>query len=160
MIARYIIQHCDLGEHKVHKYLSIGGPHQGLVSEPLCTSSFSCFWLNAVHQMSYIVPFLKDVYAPSGYFRDPKISTDIYKSKNNYNYYSSLVSDFLAKLNNEKLHSQNAMYRKRFASLDDVMFVSFEKDTVYHPPQTALFQEISKEGYVLGFDQTPSFIND
>lgn len=27
IVAKYIIEACDLGEHKVHNYLSISGPH-------------------------------------------------------------------------------------------------------------------------------------
>merc|ERR1712086_411212 len=48
LVARYIIEHCDLGKYKVHNYLSLGGPHQGVQKQPKCFSGIWCNILNYV----------------------------------------------------------------------------------------------------------------
>ena len=36
LISRYLIQDCDLGQYKVHNFLSIGGPMMGVQKTPNC----------------------------------------------------------------------------------------------------------------------------
>ena len=48
LIGRYIIQHCDLGKNKVHKFLSVGGPLMGTHTHPECRFYLNddfCDWL-------------------------------------------------------------------------------------------------------------------
>jgi triacylglycerol esterase/lipase EstA (alpha/beta hydrolase family) len=48
MVARWIIEACDLGAHKVHNYLSISGPQQGVQAVPECLTGDWCKALNLV----------------------------------------------------------------------------------------------------------------
>jgi len=48
ILSRYLIQACDLGKHKVHNYLSIGGPQQGVQEVPGCYTGVWCTVLNTI----------------------------------------------------------------------------------------------------------------
>ncbi|KAK6920370.1 hypothetical protein RJ641_016274 [Dillenia turbinata] len=74
------------------------------------------------------VPLCGKHLAPSNYV---KIPTD-------FNSYMEACK-FLPKLNNEAINMRNSTYKERFASLENLVLIMFEKDTVLVPKETSWF---------------------
>lgn len=73
VLARHIIQHCDLGQHKVHRFLSAGGPNMGVSRQPSCvTSNILCQLVAFIESSFALLDTLQNWLAPAGYWRNTR----------------------------------------------------------------------------------------
>ena len=64
MIARYIIEKCDtIG--RVKKYLSMGGPLNGVARFPNCVNGIICKLLSKFISYAVDIPTIQDFIAPA-----------------------------------------------------------------------------------------------
>ncbi|KAJ0048541.1 hypothetical protein Pint_15812 [Pistacia integerrima] len=137
LIGRGVIEFCD-GSPPVKNFISLGGPHAGTASVPLCGVSIVAYHLFTVidsnmEGKSGLTLFLRyvesqDHLAPSGYLKFPNdISKYLSKCK------------FLPKLNNEHPDQRNSTYKERFSSLQNLVLIMFEDDKVLIPKETSWF---------------------
>lgn len=127
VVARAVIEFCD-GGPPVHNFVSLGGPHAGTASIPGCTLMSLCKLANALIRLGVYSPFVQNHLAPSGYVKIPT-DMDAYLKG----------SLFLPKLNNEIASNRNETYKKRLESLNHLVLIMFQQDTIIIPPQTAWF---------------------
>ncbi|XP_057854314.2 uncharacterized protein LOC131064234 [Cryptomeria japonica] len=127
VIGRGIIEFCDDGP-PVKNMISLGGPHAGTASVPLCGTSFICALVDALIKGELYSEFVQEHLAPSGYL---KIPTDISEYLEGCR--------FLPKLNNELPGHRNSTYKERFSGLENLILIMFEHDTVLIPRETAWF---------------------
>lgn len=92
-MARDIIQNCDLGTHKVHNFLSLGGPQMGIQQKPVCENEHLCNIIDYVEDNLLSYRVVQDMLAPAAYWRNTV-------NQEKFNYYL-LESAFLAPMNNE-----------------------------------------------------------
>nr|XP_043606102.1 palmitoyl-protein thioesterase 1-like isoform X3 [Erigeron canadensis] len=92
LIGRGVVEICD-GGPQVKNLVSLGGPHAGTASVPLCGNM--------------------DAYLQH--------------------------CRFLPKVNNEVPDERNSTYKDRFSSLQNLVLIMFEQDTVLIPKETAWF---------------------
>ncbi|EXB37623.1 Palmitoyl-protein thioesterase 1 [Morus notabilis] len=126
-IGRGVIEFCD-GGPAVKNFISLGGPHAGTASIPLCGSGWICILIDSLIKSEIYSNYIQEHLAPSGYL---KIPTDI------DDYLSGCK--FLPKLNNEIPNERNATYKERFASIENLVLIMFEQDTILIPKETAWF---------------------
>ncbi|KAK9144588.1 hypothetical protein Sjap_004491 [Stephania japonica] len=120
-----------VGLSQVKNFISLGGPHAGTASVPLCGSGIFCIIADALIKaeiysnyvqvlnvdtfkmstMNYLT-LLQDHLAPSGYL---KIPTDIPAYLEGCR--------FLPKLNNELPNERNTTYKERFSSLEHLVLI-------------------------------------
>ncbi|XP_074269100.1 uncharacterized protein LOC141592366 [Silene latifolia] len=127
LIARGVIQFCE-GGPPVKNYISLGGPHAGIASIPLCGSGIFCELANILIQSDAYSDPVQEHLAPSGYLKIPS----------NMKGYLDKCS-FLPKVNNEKPGERNSTYKKRFSSLDNLILIMSEQDNVLVPKETSWF---------------------
>lgn len=127
VIARGVIEFCD-GGPPVKNFISLGGPHAGTASVPLCGSGFICILVDNLIKSGIYSDYVQEHLAPSGYL---KIPTDI------ISYLEGCR--FLPKLNNEIIDKRNSTYKERFSSLQNLVLIMFEHDTILIPKETAWF---------------------
>ena len=101
MISRYIIQECDLKGHKVHNYLSVGGPQQGVQKIPSCLEGLWCGIINFVVDQLVDLKIVQRFCAPASYYRETM-------DRLHYEYYIHM-SDYLPYINNEKKHAKSVV---------------------------------------------------
>nr|DAD18405.1 TPA_asm: hypothetical protein HUJ06_019868 [Nelumbo nucifera] len=111
MIARGVIEFCD-GGPPVKNFVSLGGPHAGTASVPLCGSSFICILVDSLIKSEIYSDYVQAHLAPSGYL---KIPTDIPAYLEG--------CKFLPKLNNELPNERNSTYKERFSSLENLILI-------------------------------------
>ncbi|XP_058104341.1 uncharacterized protein LOC131248213 isoform X5 [Magnolia sinica] len=127
LIGRGVIEFCD-GAPPVKNLISVGGPHAGTASVPLCGSGIICIIVDNLIKSQIYTDFVQSHLAPSGYL---KIPTDIPAYLEGCR--------FLPKLNNERPNERNSTYKERFSSLQTLVLIMFEHDTVLIPKQTSWF---------------------
>ncbi|XP_071692128.1 uncharacterized protein [Rutidosis leptorrhynchoides] len=127
IIGRGVIEFCD-GGPQVMNFISLGGPHAGTASVPLCGSGIFCKIADALMKSEIYSDYIQEHLAPSGYIKLP----------NNMDAYLQHCR-FLPKLNNELPEERNSTYKKRFSSLQNLVLIMFEQDTVLIPKETAWF---------------------
>ncbi|KAM4072263.1 hypothetical protein ACJW30_11G119900 [Castanea mollissima] len=117
-----------VGLSQVKNFISLAGIHAGIASCPLCGSEWYCILVDYLIELEVYSDFVQKHLAPSGYV---KIPTDI----------SSYLKGckFLPKLNNEINATRNSTYKERFASLQTLVLIMFEQDTVLVPKETSWF---------------------
>ncbi|KAG7536078.1 Alpha/Beta hydrolase fold [Arabidopsis suecica] len=152
LVARGLIEFCDDGP-PVHNYVSLAGPHAGIAVLPRCTrSGLLCDVANGLGNETVYSDFVQDNLAPSGYFKDPKNVTEYLKG-----------CKYLPKLNNERPADQrNQTYKDRFTSLQKLVFVLFQNDTVIVPKESSWFGFYPDGDFthVLPVSQTKLYIED
>ncbi|XP_010524433.1 PREDICTED: palmitoyl-protein thioesterase 1-like isoform X2 [Tarenaya hassleriana] len=126
MIGRGLIELCD-GGPPVKNFVSVAGPHAGTASIPFCGSSWVCIMLDSLIKTEIYSEYIQEHLAPSGFL---KIPTDV------ANYMEGCR--FLPKLNNE-LPVKNSTYKERFLSLDNLVLIMFDHDTILIPKETSWF---------------------
>ncbi|XP_031247898.1 palmitoyl-protein thioesterase 1-like [Pistacia vera] len=127
LIGRGVIEFCD-GSPPVKKFISLGGPHAGTASVPLCGSGVLCKIADTLIKSEIYSDYVQDHLAPSGYLKFPNdISKYLSKCK------------FLPKLNNEHPDQRNSTYKERFSSLQNLVLIMFEDDKVLIPKETSWF---------------------
>ncbi|KAL5225537.1 hypothetical protein ABZP36_012176 [Zizania latifolia] len=127
LIGRAVIEYCD-GAPPIKNFISIGGPHAGTASVPLCGSGIVCILIDALLKLEIYSNYVQAHLAPSGYLKIPTDMADYLKG-----------CKFLPKLNNEIPSERNATYKERFSSLDNLVLIMFEDDEVLIPRETAWF---------------------
>ncbi|GMH21643.1 hypothetical protein Nepgr_023485 [Nepenthes gracilis] len=127
MIGRGLIEFCD-GGPQVNNFISLAGPHAGIASVPLCGSEVVCILVDYLIELEVYGAYVQEHLAPSNYI---KIPTDI-KS-----YLKGCK--FLPQLNNEIKNRKNSTYKERFSSIEKLVLIMFENDTVLVPKETSLF---------------------
>lgn len=127
LIARGVIEFCD-GGPPVKNYVSLGGPHAGMASVPLCGRGIFCVIVAALIKKEIYSDFVQDRLAPSGYIKIPT-SMPAYMDK----------CRFLPKLNNEKPNERNTTYKERLTSLQNMVLIMFQDDAVLIPRETSWF---------------------
>ncbi|KAH6829864.1 alpha/beta-Hydrolases superfamily protein [Perilla frutescens var. hirtella] len=127
LIGRGIVETCD-GGPPVKNFISLGGPHAGTASVPLCGKGVFCIIADNLIKSEIYSDYVQAHLAPSGYLKLP----------NNIAGYLSKCS-FLPKLNNELPSVRNATYKERFTKLQNLVLIMFEHDTVLIPKETSWF---------------------
>jgi len=127
LIGRGVVEYCD-GGPPVKNFISMGGPHAGTASVPLCGTGIFCIIADALIKFEIYTNYVQEHLAPSGYL---KIPTDIDDYLD--------ACKFLPKLNNELPMEKNATYKERFSSLETLVLIMFENDTVLIPKETSWF---------------------
>ncbi|KAJ1299237.1 hypothetical protein BS78_01G516600 [Paspalum vaginatum] len=127
LIGRAVVEYCDDGP-PVKNFISLGGPHAGTASVPLCGSGIFCIIVDALLKLEIYSDYVQAHLAPSGYLKIPTDMEDYLKS-----------CRFLPKLNNEIPEGRNATYKERFSSLENLVLIMFEDDAVLIPRETAWF---------------------
>ena len=112
IIARYVIEACDLGEYKVHNYISISGPQNGVQKIPGCFTGEWCDMLNTIANNLALLNVTEQHVAPAAYYRETQNLV-------HYKWYLA-QSEYLPYINNEKEHENSALYKKRFMSLNRI----------------------------------------
>ncbi|KAJ9188527.1 hypothetical protein P3X46_003879 [Hevea brasiliensis] len=125
MLGRGIIEFCE-GGPAVKNFISLGGPHAGTASVPFCGSGLVCILVDALIRLEIYSSYVQEHLAPSGYLKIPTDIADYLKG-----------CKFLPKLNNEII--KNSTYKERFASLENLVLIMFEQDTVLIPKETSWF---------------------
>ncbi|WVZ55041.1 hypothetical protein U9M48_005758 [Paspalum notatum var. saurae] len=127
LIGRAVVEFCD-GGPPVKNFISLGGPHAGTASVPLCGSGIFCIIVDALLKLEIYSDYVQAHLAPSGYLKIPTDMEDYLKS-----------CRFLPKLNNEIPEGRNATYKERFSSLENLVLIMFEDDAVLIPRETSWF---------------------
>lgn len=127
MIGRGVVEWCD-GAPPVKNFISLAGIHAGIASIPFCGSEWFCVLVDLLIELEVYSDYVQEHLAPSGYV---KIPTDI-------SVYLKGCK-FLPKLNNEINETRNSTYKERFASLENLVLIMFEQDTVLVPKETSWF---------------------
>ncbi|KAG8475011.1 hypothetical protein CXB51_031814 [Gossypium anomalum] len=117
-----------VGLSQVKNFISLGGPHAGTASIPFCGSAVICILLDSLIKFGIYSDYLQEHLAPSGYLKIPTDMSDYLKG-----------CRFLPKLNNEINGMRNSTYKERLASLQNLVLIMFEDDTVLIPKETAWF---------------------
>ncbi|KAK6117458.1 hypothetical protein DH2020_048785 [Rehmannia glutinosa] len=127
LIGRGVVEFCD-GGPPVRNFISLGGPHAGTASVPLCGTGIFCIIADTLIRSEIYSDYVQAHLAPSGYLKLP----------NNMAGYLNKCR-FLPKLNNELPEERNATYKERFTSLQNLVLIMFEHDTVLIPKETSWF---------------------
>ncbi|OVA01193.1 Palmitoyl protein thioesterase [Macleaya cordata] len=150
VIGRAVIEFCD-GGPPVKNFISLGGPHAGTASIPFCGSSFICILADTLIKLEIYSPYVQAHLAPSGYLKIPTDMTAYLEG-----------CKFLPKLNNELPSERNSTYKERFTSLENLVLIMFEHDTILIPKETAWFGYYPDGAFdpVLPPQQTTLYIED
>ncbi|XP_027084921.1 uncharacterized protein [Coffea arabica] len=150
LIGRAVVEYCD-GGPPVKNFVSLGGPHAGIASVPLCGSGIMCIIADSLIKTGIYSDYIQEHLAPSGYLKLP----------NNIAGYLEKCR-FLPKLNNEIPGERNSTYKARFSSLQNLVLIMFEHDTVLVPKETSWFGYYPDGAFnpVLAPQQTQLYIED
>ncbi|XP_057513927.1 uncharacterized protein LOC130795734 isoform X2 [Actinidia eriantha] len=140
-----------VGLSQVKNFISLGGPHAGTASMPFCGSGSFCILVDNLIKSEIYSDYIQDHLAPSGYLKLP----------NNIPAYLEKCR-FLPKLNNELPEERNATYKERFSSLQNLVLIMFEQDTILIPKETAWFGYYPDGAFepVLPPQQTNLYVED
>ncbi|XP_048141846.1 palmitoyl-protein thioesterase 1-like isoform X1 [Rhodamnia argentea] len=128
MIGRGVVEFCD-GAPPVKNFISLAGVHAGIASIPFCGSGVFCVLVDyLIELLGVYSAYVQEHLAPAGYV---KIPTDLAKYLKG--------CKFLPNLNNEHVDHRNSTYKERFASLQNLVLIMFEQDTVLEPKETSWF---------------------
>uniref|UniRef100_A0A5B7BWG6 Putative palmitoyl-protein thioesterase 1-like n=1 Tax=Davidia involucrata TaxID=16924 RepID=A0A5B7BWG6_DAVIN len=127
LIGRGVLEFCE-GGPPVKNFISLGGPHAGTASVPLCGSGTLCVVADQLIKSDIYSDYVQAHLAPSGYLKLPN-NIPGYLEKCRY----------LPKLNNERPREKNSTYKGRFTSLENLVLIMFEHDTVLIPKETSWF---------------------
>uniref|UniRef100_A0A0E0K7H7 Palmitoyl-protein thioesterase 1 n=1 Tax=Oryza punctata TaxID=4537 RepID=A0A0E0K7H7_ORYPU len=150
LIGRAVVEYCDDGP-PVKNFISLGGPHAGTASVPLCGSGIFCILADSLIKMEIYSDYVQAHLAPSGYMKIPTDISDYLKG-----------CRFLPKLNNEIPGERNATYKERFSSLENLVLIMFQDDAVLIPRETAWFGYYPDGGFdpVLPPQKTKLYMED
>ncbi|KAJ0717233.1 putative palmitoyl-protein hydrolase [Helianthus annuus] len=125
LVGRGVLEFCD-GAPPVKNFISVAGPHAGEASVPFCGTGLMCVLVDSLIKLAIYSPTLQEHLAPANYI---KIPTDLDGYREG--------CKFLPKLNNE--FEKNATYKERFSSLQNLVLIMFDKETVLVPKETSWF---------------------
>ncbi|GFZ16538.1 alpha/beta-Hydrolases superfamily protein [Actinidia rufa] len=138
-------------QEQVKNFISLGGPHAGTASIPFCGAGPFCILVDNLIKSEIYSDYIQAHLAPSGYLKLP----------NNIPAYLEKCR-FLPKLNNELPDERNATYKERFSSLQNLVLIMFEQDTILIPKETAWFGYYPDGAFdpVLPPQQTNLYVED
>ncbi|XP_057478664.1 uncharacterized protein LOC130766020 [Actinidia eriantha] len=150
LIGRGVVEYCE-GGPPVKNFISLGGPHAGTASIPFCGSGPFCILVDNLIKSEIYSDYIQAHLAPSGYLKLP----------NNIPAYLEKCR-FLPRLNNELPDERNATYKERFSSLQNLVLIMFEQDTILIPKETAWFGYYPDGAFdpVLPPQQTNLYVED
>ncbi|PWA38036.1 alpha/beta-Hydrolases superfamily protein [Artemisia annua] len=125
MVGRGVLEFCD-GAPPVKNFISVAGPHAGEASIPFCGKGLMCVLVDALIKLAIYSDYLQEHLAPANYIKIPT-DLDAYREG----------CKFLPKLNNE--FEKNATYKERFSSLQNLVLIMFDKESVLVPKETSWF---------------------
>ncbi|CAA0842737.1 alpha/beta-Hydrolases superfamily protein [Striga hermonthica] len=148
LVGRGVIELCD-GGPPVRSLISLAGPHAGIAAVPLCGSALVCILVDFLIKFAIYSDFVQEHLAPASFI---KIPTDL-------NDYKEGCS-FLPKLNNEIY--KNSTYKERFSSLENLVLIMFEKDSILVPRETSWFGYFPDDSWetILPAQQTTLYTED
>ncbi|KAJ7952551.1 palmitoyl-protein thioesterase 1-like [Quillaja saponaria] len=127
LIGRGVLEFCE-GGPPIKNFISLGGPHAGTASVPLCGTGIFCIIADNLIKSEVYSDYVQDHLAPSGYLKLPNaIPKYLEKCR------------FLPKLNNELPDGRNSTYKERFSNLQNLVLIMFQHDTVLIPKETSWF---------------------
>ncbi|KAK6251078.1 hypothetical protein SCA6_005083 [Theobroma cacao] len=135
LIGRGVVEFCE-GGPPVKNFISLGGPHAGTASVPLCGSGFLCLIADKLIKSEIYTDYIQAHLAPSGYLKLP----------NDIVHYLEKCR-FLPKLNNELPGERNSTYKERFTRLQNLVLIMFEQDNVLIPRETSWFGYYPNGGF-------------
>jgi len=140
LIARGIVQRCDIGKH-ARRLITIGGPHMGVAIVPF-TEPKSLVNKILIPTCLFF-PTSKSVVSPCGYIRSLVFYETYIKSHNT-----------IVDLNNE--NQVNPQYKERILGLDLFMAIGFDNDHMIQPKNTAIFGFYKDSNYdsLVGLEDT------
>ncbi|XP_047306572.1 palmitoyl-protein thioesterase 1-like [Impatiens glandulifera] len=127
ILGRAVIEFCD-GAPQVNNYVSMAGPHAGIASYPLCGSGNYCAPVNYLIKIGVYNKYVQENFAPAGYTKIPTAINQYMKH-----------CKFLPQLNNEYKDHKNAVYKERFASLQNLVLIMFDDEDALVPKETSWF---------------------
>ncbi|XP_047306569.1 palmitoyl-protein thioesterase 1-like [Impatiens glandulifera] len=130
ILGRAVIEFCE-GAPKVNNFVSLAGPHAGIAWIPLCgLTNYGnvCFPVDYVMKSGVYSKYVQENFAPAGYIKIPTAINQYMEG-----------CEFLPKLNNEYKDQKNAVYKKRFASLQNLVLIMFDDEEVLVPKETSWF---------------------
>ncbi|TQE05441.1 hypothetical protein C1H46_008943 [Malus baccata] len=74
LIGRGVVEFCIDGP-PVKNFISLGGPHAGTASVPLCGSGIFCIIVNKLLKLEIYTDYIQEHLAPSGYLKLPNVSS-------------------------------------------------------------------------------------
>ena len=143
LIARYIIQKCDM-KGKVKKLVSFGGPMMGTSQVPFCLEGVTCYIVNSLVDFFVYNKNIQKNIGPSAYYRTAA-HINSYKESNS----------LLVKLNNP---SQKE--KQNFIDLESLVLIGFLKDKMISPKESAEFGVFDEHFNVLKMNETEEYKND
>ncbi|XP_022735925.1 palmitoyl-protein thioesterase 1-like isoform X2 [Durio zibethinus] len=111
LIGRGVVEFCD-GAPQVKNFISLGGPHAGTASVPLCGTGILCLIADKLIKSEIYTDYIQAHLAPSGYLKLP----------NDILHYLGKCR-FLPKLNNELPDERNSTYKERFTRLQNLVLI-------------------------------------
>nr|DAD47693.1 TPA_asm: hypothetical protein HUJ06_017630 [Nelumbo nucifera] len=150
LIGRGVLEFCE-GGPPIKNFISLGGPHAGTASVPLCGTGVICVLVDSLIRLEIYSDYVQAHLAPSGYLKIPtEIPAYLEGCK------------FLPKLNNELPTARNSTYKERFCSLENLVLIMFEHDTILIPRETSWFGYYPDGGFIpiLPPQQTKLYIED
>jgi palmitoyl-protein thioesterase len=131
---RAVLQRCQHTGPRMHKLITLGGQHQGIMNVPSCwnpsynvTPSYTCKVIQRILGLAVSLPWVGQNIVQAQYFKDP------------YHYDDYLANNyFLADINNERT-LKNPKYVGNLLSLDQLVLFRFGNDTTVVPRDSAWF---------------------
>lgn len=122
----------------------------GVMAIPHCFNGAFCNAINYIADQFAYFKLFQNIIAPAGYFRDPA-QLERYSED----------SVFLPYVNNETgSDDDKALVKANFTSLNNILLVMFDSDTMIHPKETAWFQQMDTENNVMALEDTDFYNND
>ncbi|WRX17118.1 Palmitoyl protein thioesterase - like 2 [Theobroma cacao] len=152
LIGRGVVEFCD-GGPQVKNFISLGGPHAGTASVPLCGSGFLCLIADKLIKSEIYTDYIQvHDWHFAGSFgsewlskitKQAKILTIMSNFHVSFNFQDIVhyleKCRFLPKLNNELPGERNSTYKERFTRLQNLVLIMFEQDNVLIPRETSWF---------------------
>ncbi|KAI8868220.1 palmitoyl-protein thioesterase 1 precursor [Ramicandelaber brevisporus] len=130
LFMRAYIERCN--DPPVRRLITFGSPHGGVSDLMGCGTAddtWTCRMLTALAKRAAYTTYIQKNLVPAQYYRDIS-QYDAYRE------YSGLLSD----INNERNSTQtNTTYSANFSSLDRLVLVKFDNDTMVIPGESAHF---------------------
>lgn len=123
---RALVQRCP--DIKMKNLISVGGQHQGVYGVPQCGSlnHTLCDYIRKLLSHAAYIEWVQDFLVQATYWHDPLHEAE-YKN----------ASTFLADINNEVTINQD--YIDRLDTLENLVMIKFEKDTMVQPVDSEWF---------------------
>jgi len=180
LLLRGLISMWD--EHKVHTFISLAGPHQGITGTDMGLIDWMC--RNMPKGLEWTCPLFRflakhaelTIWGPQSYLLQKISGANYVKIMSMYDEYLS-NSGFLCFLNNEcsgtldapwdgrhiwnkgcrgdSCYNQNPRYQENFARLEKAAFLVSPDDGTIEPWQSGLFDFLDADGKVVDFMDTP-----